>query len=94
VAWSVTFGDFTVDKTHKRGNGITIGAVLKLDNLGRRVSVVDPMRSEPDRLAVVLAYIMARDNLDLDAASKKIGDQRYDDIHVSEYVERDLPKGD
>lgn len=92
VAWSVQLGDLRIDKTDRFGHGMTIGAVMELDALGETLGTVDPVRSEMGRLKILLAHYMAAGGVNAGEAAKKINEQKFAAVKVTEYVERDLPK--
>lgn len=93
LSWRIQYEDITIDQTNAHGNGVTVGAALALLRLGgREVSHINPTTSDDERMAVVLAYLMARDNCSLDDATKKISESAFDAIKVSEYATFDLPK--
>lgn len=93
LSWRVEFGELTIDQTNKFGHGVTVGAAYKMMEIGPSPRNLEPMSSELHRVHIVAAHLMDRDNLTFADALKQMRESSLDDIRVSEYVERDLPKG-
>lgn len=95
VGWRVELGDLIIDKTNTNGHGLTIGEVIALNELGCfNLELLNPVVSDADKLRVVLAHFMFTDGVKKDAAAKKIGEQQFEAIKVSQYTEPAVPKAD